>query len=379
MEEKRRGNKPKSVRAREKGRLDVRYFLGSVAVCRRRQFPLRGINPNGTGWGIFTTWKERYRSRRGRKRERGGLVEGARKRGRWEWSILDNSRILLAGIPGSLLHKDHSLPLLQRTRSCTDVLSFCLSFLFTFSPRLSCRLSSLFIAHGHRTPLFRYIPPIYLSLFLSPSVSSFIGQLPSRRSSCSSGSSAPSLRLFSLVPSACPSRLLYEAIMYRIRYHLITILGIEKSLVVTVRSTSGARTFIFFFPNEDICWLLLETFARHVCSDNFNIGKVYFRDSRQKRSTGTKSKWIRGKREIEKRLKNEPKFTMPIRILCILSVLHQRWRVESPECFKWYHVEWLQWGKCFMLPMHSMRKWWSKARLSLLSGYTDYIVFLICE
>jgi len=61
----------------------------------------------------------------------GGVVEGARKRGRWELSILDNSRILLAGILGSLLHKDHSLPLLQRTQ----FLSCCLSPLFSLPLR----------------------------------------------------------------------------------------------------------------------------------------------------------------------------------------------------------------------------------------------------
>lgn len=92
-------------------------------------------------------------------RGNGRTVEGARKRGRWEWSILHNSRILLAGILGSSLHKDHSLPLplLQCTRSCTDVLSF------YFSPLLSLPMFfSLFIVRSSFTffaTFRRYIFP----------------------------------------------------------------------------------------------------------------------------------------------------------------------------------------------------------------------------
>lgn len=130
----------------------------------------------------------------------------------------------------------------------TSCLSISVSLFSSFRPR-PFRRFSLFLSYARRSPFFVTFRRC-LSLFLSPSVSSFVGQPPSRRSSCSSGSSAPSLRLFSLVPSACPSRLLYEVIMYRIRYHLIAILGIEKSLVVTVPntiSTSGARTFTTFF------------------------------------------------------------------------------------------------------------------------------------
>lgn len=193
-------------------------------------------------------------------RGNGRTVEGARKRGRWEWSILDNSRILLAGILGSSLHKDHSLPLplLQCTRSCTDVLSF------YFSPFLSLPvLFSLFIVRSSFTFFVTFRRYTFPCSF--PSVSSFVGQPPLRCSPCSSGSSAPSLRLFSLVPSACPSRLLYEVIMYRIRYHLIAILGIEKSLVVTVPNTVYFRcdNFHIFFLMKIFAWLFFETFARH--------------------------------------------------------------------------------------------------------------------
>lgn len=141
-------------------------------------------------------------------------------------------------------------------RSCLSTSPPCLFLSLSLSP-----FSSLFIA---RPSFTFFVTPIYLSLFLSSSVSSFVERPPSRRSSCSSGSSAPSLRLFSLVPSACPSRLLYEVIMYRIRYHLIAILGIEKSLVVTVPNTVYFRCDNFhtsFFSQ----WRLF-AILRNVCS-----------------------------------------------------------------------------------------------------------------
>lgn len=67
-ERKKKRATPKFVRVREKGHPRCRGTPSRCSVCRRR-FPLRGINPDGTEWGIFTTWKERCRGR-GRKRER---------------------------------------------------------------------------------------------------------------------------------------------------------------------------------------------------------------------------------------------------------------------------------------------------------------------
>lgn len=130
--------------------------------------------------------------------------------------------------------------------SCTDVLSFYLSLflvLCSFIPSLSF----LFIARPYRS-LFSlhsvdipFLVPFSIG-FLFCRTATFVtlflllGILR-----------AGSLRLFSLVPSA--SRLLYEVIMYRIRYHLIAILRIEKSLVVTVSNTIYFRceNFHFFF------------------------------------------------------------------------------------------------------------------------------------
>lgn len=230
----------------------------------------------------------------------------------------------------------YSLPVSWGPR-CTRTILFLFLFFSVLVPvRTSCLSASLFSYFPprlfHRFHLFSSFTSfslrsvsVYLSLFLSPSVSSFVGQPPSRRSSCSSGSSAPSLRLFSLVPSACPSRLLYEVIMYRIRYHLIAILGIEKSLVVTVPNCTvylRCENFHFFFYMK----IFALTILRNVCSTLsriFNIERVYFRDSRQKRSTGELIKGKRGRKKNNET--NEPKFTIPIRILCILpSVLHQR-------------------------------------------------------
>lgn len=263
----------------------------------------------GQGGAYLQPGKRERRRERGRKRERGTGKKGHEKEG--------------DGSEASSTILGYSLPV-SWGPCCTSTILFLFLFFSVLVPaRTSCLSTSIslfssfrprpirrFFLSFYRTPvvhLFRYVPPISLSLFLSPSVSSFVGQPPSRRSSCSSGSSAPSLRLFSLVPSACPSRLLYKVIMYRIRYHLIAILGIEKSLVVTVPntiSTSGARTFTTFFFNEDICLTILRnvcsTLSRILTSEEFTLE---IRD--EKRSIRRKSKCIRGKREMEK--KNEKK------------------------------------------------------------------------
>lgn len=66
----------------------------------------------------------------------------------------------------------------------------------------------------------------------------------------------PLLRLFSFVPSACPSRLLLLGmIMYKIKYHLIAILEVEKSLVALFFSASrrlsrGEVTFHAWTPRN---------------------------------------------------------------------------------------------------------------------------------
>lgn len=205
---------------------------------------------------------------------------------------------------------------------CTRTILFLFLFFNVLVPvRTSCL--SAFLSPSHF--LSSSLPP-FSSLFIArPSVHFFfvtfrqytflvpfsIGFLlyrtaSSRRSSCSSGSSAPSLRLFSLVPSACPSRLLCEAIMYRIRYHLIAILGIEKSLVVTVPNTVCFRCenfHILFFQMKIFARLFLETFARRVCIENFNIGRVYFRDSGQKEERGNEKRMDKREKENRKEIK----------------------------------------------------------------------------
>lgn len=77
-----------------------------ASLCKSR-------DPDGSREGrIYKEEREVYgRKTGGGKEERYGTQRGPRGRGRWEWSILDSSRILLAGILGSSLHKDHPLPL----------------------------------------------------------------------------------------------------------------------------------------------------------------------------------------------------------------------------------------------------------------------------
>lgn len=104
----------------------------------------------------------------------------------------------------------------------------CLPVSVSFLPLLAL-ISSLFAIH--RSVLSSQLhSAVYLSFFLSFSnISSLlsIGQSPSfQRSSCSSRG------LFTFVSSACCPRLLVlGVIVYKIGYHLIAILEIEKSLV----------------------------------------------------------------------------------------------------------------------------------------------------
>lgn len=162
-----------------------------------------------------------------------------------------------------------------------------LSFPLFSSPRPFHRFP-LFLSYAHRSPFsLRSTDIPFLVLFS-------IGFLFCRTATFVTlfllfGILRASLRLFSLVPSACPSRLLYEVIMYRIRYHLIAILGIEKSLVVTVPNTGTiyfrCENFHIFFPNEDICLTILRnvcsTLSRILTSEEFTLE---IRDN--KRSTG---------------------------------------------------------------------------------------------
>ena len=145
--ERERKNEPRlNPRVREKGRPLMSVPPSRCSTCRRR-FPLRGISPDGTEWGIFTT---RKKSRgRGRKREQ-GTIEGARKRGWWEWSILDNSRILLAGILGPC---------------CTRTILFLFLFFNILVPiHTSCLVVSLL---SFISPCLFYHFPLFLSYISS--------------------------------------------------------------------------------------------------------------------------------------------------------------------------------------------------------------------
>lgn len=101
------------------------------------------------------------------------IAERARKRERWEWSILDDSRILFASILGFLLYKDHSLFLFLFFNVLVSIWNF-ISHFFLFFISLFFILLFLCFAVSIFSLSFTSFFMFHLSLFLSLLIFFFI-------------------------------------------------------------------------------------------------------------------------------------------------------------------------------------------------------------